>query len=118
MIIQRAKAAVGLVLTLATFLVMPASATAGEQKYCASCTVGNQGIRHSGWNYWQHNYVWRPIGYTFWVHFNNQQSLLLGLVVNSNDNPIHATGSFGYCYGELYNDSGSTVYPVTGLVYT
>jgi hypothetical protein len=116
--IARTKAAVGILLTLATFLLMPASAAAGEQKYCASCTVPHNGLEWSGWNWWNHNYVWRPIGNLFWVYFNNQTYVHNGLVIDDNNNPIHASGYFGYSYGELWNRSGHSVYPVTGLMYT
>ena len=107
----------GSLLAVAVIAVLAApSASSGSQTYFDLYMTGNQ-IAFSGYNYWQTNKVWRPIGNWFTVAFHNSTGDW-GHQRSRDLNPVVATGPYGYSQGWCYNDSGNTVSPVTCAVYT
>ena len=69
---------------------------------------------YSGSNYWTNNRVYRPLGYHFWLSYDNGTPH--GSTTNATENPFYFP-AYGYsflgCFWDYAWDSESSVYPVT-----
>jgi hypothetical protein len=102
-------------IALLTFLA--AAGFAATDKYLSSTTLLPGHAANSGWNYWEKNWVYRPVGYTYHAYYYNSSGFH-GLTINAYSNPFYAPGPYGYSSGYCENASGVPVYPTTCIVNT
>jgi hypothetical protein len=61
---------------------------------------------HSGYDYWDDNYIWRPVGYTVASWFHNSSGNA-GYATNTFNNPFANFGPYGYSQGWCDNYNGN-----------
>jgi hypothetical protein len=94
-------------------LVFGVSAALAGTTYFNNGTLCSGCAAYSGYNYWSQNEVYRPIGYSFALWFQDTGGGKHGYTTNSGSNPFIISGSYGYTRAACENVSGSSVSPVT-----
>lgn len=106
-----------LVLLAAVLSLGVGRSSAGIQKYFDGAMQPGE-AKSSGWNYWQTNRVWRPIGEGFQLAFLNSVPGYHGAQYNEDRNPFTIYGNWGYSRGDCWDFELHGANPVTCQVYT